>query len=101
MTDIILASVVIPNGTEPKPVAQVVFVDGSCHNVTLYGHDWAYDWSNADRAPASLYRWLLDMTGGRIPQGDRKVYESTHWNGSSNEKGRMTVWEIDYDSLES
>jgi hypothetical protein len=94
----VVVSVVIPNGSDPKPVATIVMPDGEIIRPVLSDHDWSFDWSR-DRAPASLYRYLLNLTGGRIPQGDRLAYTSPEDVGTGrNEKGRLTVWEIDYDS---
>jgi hypothetical protein len=97
----LVVSVVIPLGDDPKPVATVVWPSGEIQRITLTDHDWVYDWSRDGRAPASFYRWFRDqsLVGGYNVHGDRKVYSSPEEVGTgTNEGGRLTVWEIDYEA---
>ena len=97
----LLASVVIPNGTNPKPVVTLVFPSGEIERVTLYDHDWGNDswfWRGGE-APESLMRYLRTqhyIESISVSQV-RNVYTSPKDVGiESNEEGRLQVYEIDY-----
>lgn len=94
----VIASVVIPNGNNPQPVATIVLPGGEIHQVNL-DHDWGNDAWPKDRSPDSLRRDLRERFGYSTGfHGDRCVYRSPKDVGvSSNELGRLSVYELDYE----
>lgn len=94
----IIATVVIPNGTAPKPVATIVYPGGEIVRVTLHDHDWSNDTWPANRSPDSLRRYLRQNGWSNGYHGDRCVYRSPSDVGvDSNEAGRLNVYELDFD----
>lgn len=93
----IVAAVVIPNGTNPRPVAQIVYPGGEIVRVTLWDHDWSNDAWPKDRSPDSLRRYLRSVGWGDTFQTDRVVYRSPKDVGvPANEFGRLQVYELDF-----
>lgn len=91
-----LVSIIIPNDGAPL-VTTVVWPLGSIERISLK-HDWGHDTWNwrGGRLPDSMLRWLRD-NDLRL-HGERLVYTSPAYVGtSSNETGRMTVYEVDYE----
>lgn len=95
----IVATVVIPNGSNPRPVATIVYPGGETVRVTLHDHDWSNDAWPKDRSPDSLRRYLRSVGWEYGFHGDRVVYRSPRDVGvPSNEEGRLQVYELDFDS---
>ena len=97
----LVVSFITPLGNDPQPVATVVWPSGEVQRITLR-HDWGADsWYWRDgRTPTSFDRWFRDqfLTGSPKVHGSRCVYNSPADVGTgSNEEGRLSVYEIDYE----
>lgn len=96
-----IVSIVLPNGTDPRPAATVCWPSGEIQRITLTDHDWSadtWDWRNG-HLPDSFRRWLYDQFFGTPKiHGSRAAYVSPADVGTdSNEAGRLMVYEIDYE----
>lgn len=96
----LVASIVIPAGTDPKPVVTLVWPLGNIERVTLHDHDWGndfWDWRGG-HIPTGLRRLLRDRYLMEKVHGSRGVYISPANVGTgSNEEGRVQVFEIEYE----
>lgn len=103
-THTLIVTLALPsdNAVVSKPHVMLVWPGGSIEKFTLNEHDWSadsWDWRNG-HLPTSLLRRLREMhfAEDTAIHGSRVAYVSPQHVGiSSNETGRVMVYELDYE----